>query len=362
MSSSTREVRLIDCDIHPAMTRSMLMERTNGGWRRHFERYGLRTTPITEFYPRARNRGMRADAWPEAPGSIPGSDPELLIRQLVDEYDIDYGILNPLGLLECNEVPGFAAELARVVNDWIGEEWLDRDARLLGALVIPHEHPAEAVREIVSRAADRRWAQVLLPSSAHEPLGSRKYWPIYEAAAGCGLPVALHTGGIVRHHGAGWPSYYLEEHVGYALGMQHQLQSVVCEGVLAAIPGLRLVLTEGGALWAAAVGWALDGAWSRLRDAVPHLERAPSEYVRDHVWFTTQPMEEPDDPGHFLRAVAHGRLADRLVFATDYPHWDFDSPAQSLPRGLPADMRAAILAGTAIDLYGLPAEREVPAR
>ncbi|HEY7202263.1 MAG TPA: amidohydrolase family protein [Candidatus Dormibacteraeota bacterium] len=63
--------------------------------------------------------------------------------------------------------------------------------------------------------------------------------------------------------------------------------------------------------------------------------------------------------GEFLRAVQHGRLADRLLFATDYPHWDFDSPAQSLPGELSKEARAAILAGNACDLYGLPREREV---
>jgi predicted TIM-barrel fold metal-dependent hydrolase len=143
--------------------------------------------------------------------------------------------------------------------------------------------------------------------------------------------------------------------------MQNQLQSIVCEGVFEAIPDLRLVLTEGGAAWAASVRWTLDGAWSMLREGAPHLRRLPSEYIREHVWFTTQPVEEPDDPRHLLEALEHAQLADRLLFATDYPHWDFDSPTQSLPRGLASDVRAAILAGTACELYGLPREREVPA-
>jgi predicted TIM-barrel fold metal-dependent hydrolase len=72
-------------------------------------------------------------------------------------------------------------------------------------------------------------------------------------------------------------------------------------------------------------------------------------------------MEEPDDPRDLARAIEHGRLADRLLFATDYPHWDFDSPTRSLPRTLSNEVRAAILAGNACDLYGLPREREVPA-
>jgi predicted TIM-barrel fold metal-dependent hydrolase len=113
-------------------------------------------------------------------------------------------------------------------------------------------------------------------------------------------------------------------------------------------------MTEGGVAWSVALRWALDEAWSVLRDEVPELERAPSEYIRDHVWFTSQPVEEPDDPDDFLRTVAQGRLADRLMFATDYPHWDFDSPKQAMPPGLAKDTRARILAGNACDLYGLP--------
>jgi predicted TIM-barrel fold metal-dependent hydrolase len=233
------------------------------------------------------------------------------------------------------------------------DEWLDRDPRFLAAIVIPHEYPDLAVREIERCAVDRRWVQVLMPTSAHDMLGAHRYWPIYEAAAAHGLPVTFHTGGYGTHISAGWPSFYQEEHVSYALAMQGQLLSMVCEGVFAAFPDLKLVLTEGGAMWAAAVRWTLDEAWSMLREEVPHLERAPSEYVRDHVWFTTQPMEEPEDPRQFLQAMEHGQLADRLLFATDYPHWDFDSPTQSLPRVLTPEVRAAILAGNACELYGL---------
>jgi predicted TIM-barrel fold metal-dependent hydrolase len=138
--------------------------------------------------------------------------------------------------------------------------------------------------------------------------------------------------------------------------MQMLLTSLVCEGTFAAIPDLKVVLTEGGALWAASLRWRLDDAWKQLRDEVPELDRLPSEYIRDHVWFDTQPMEEPHDERHFGQVIEHAQLEDRLMFATDYPHWDFDAPAQALPRGLSKEQRAMILAGNAIELYGLPSE------
>jgi predicted TIM-barrel fold metal-dependent hydrolase len=42
------------------------------------------------------------------------------------------------------------------------------------------------------------------------------------------------------------------------------------------------------------------------------------------------------------------------MFATDYPHWDFDSPSQALPRQLGDELRSKILARNACTLYGLP--------
>ena len=127
-----------------------------------------------------------------------------------------------------------------------------------------------------------------------------------------------------------------------------------------AIPGLRVVLTECGLAWLAALRWSLDAAWEQMREDLPRLERRPSEYIREHVWFTTQPIEEPENPQHLLYAIEQAQLADRLLFATDYPHWDFDSPTQALPRAMPKELRRAILADNALALYGWPRERMVP--
>jgi predicted TIM-barrel fold metal-dependent hydrolase len=243
--------------------------------------------------------------------------------------------------------------MARALNEWM-TEWMDEEPRLLGALVVPYEYPELAVAEIERRAGDRRWVQLILPDSAEDPLGSRKYWPIYEAAVAHGLPVAVHTAGYWPHLDTGWPSYYLEEHVANSMRMQSQLTNYICEGTFDAFPDLRLVLTEAGVAWIAPLAWSLDSAWELLREDSPPISRRPSEIVSEHVWFTTQPIEEPDDERQFAQMIEHAKLGDRLLFATDYPHWDFDSPTQALPRSLGEEQRHKILAGNACQLYGLP--------
>jgi uncharacterized protein len=346
-------VTLVDTDIHPMMLAPALEARLSEHWRRRYEDFGVRVAPPPAIYPRVRNSGYRVDAWPE--GGFPGSDLELLRRQLLDEHDVQYGTLNPLqGQVWGADAAEPAAVLCRALNDWIAEEWLDPEPRLLGSICVPFEHPELAVREIERRAGDRRFVHVLLPASAEAPLGNRRYWRIYAAAAEAGLPVAIHTGGIEQHRGAGWPSYYLEEHVWNGNVMAAGTISMVCEGVFEEFPDLRVVLQETGISWAAATMWALDSAWRMLREELPHLRRTPSEYFREHFWFTTQPIEEPEDPERLALAFEHMGMGDHIMFATDYPHWDFDSPKQALPPSLSGELRANILAGNACRLYGLP--------
>ena len=359
-TESERAVRLIDCDVHAQPTPPMLMPYLSTRARRYVERYGRRAPSEPHTYPRVRGGGVRLDAWPDKPGHWPGSDPEKLCSQLLDEWDVDYAVLEALTSLDCYDQPEVAVEFARATNDWVAEEWLDFDDRLRAAIVVPHDYAELAVAEIERRATDPRFVAVLMPGSAQEQLGSRRYWPVYEAASARRLPIAFHTGGFMRHHGAGPPSSYLAYHANISCVMQSQLASMVASGMFAALPNVRVILTECGVSWVTSLRWSLDAAWELMGADHPQLERRPSEYIRDHVWFTTQPFEEPADPTHLLYAIEQAQLADRLLFATDYPHWDFDSPAQALPRAMSPELRSAILYGNALDLFGFPPFRSEP--
>jgi predicted TIM-barrel fold metal-dependent hydrolase len=135
--------------------------------------------------------------------------------------------------------------------------------------------------------------------------------------------------------------------------MQSTLTSLVLEGVFERFPKLKVVLIEGGFAWAPALCWRMDKSWERMRAEVPHVKRPPSEYVRKHVWFTTQPIDEPDKPEH-LTDIMKWIGWDRIMFSTDYPHWDFDDPAQVFNKlKLTAKQRAMLFRDNARALYGL---------
>ena len=60
------------------------------------------------------------------------------------------------------------------------------------------------------------------------------------------------------------------------------------------------------------------------------FEAGTIRVYRTNVWFTTQPIEEPEPRSHLAETIEWIGW-DRVLFATDYPHWDFDDPAQALP-------------------------------
>jgi predicted TIM-barrel fold metal-dependent hydrolase len=76
----------------------------------------------------------------------------------------------------------------------------------------------------------------------------------------------------------------------------------------------------------------------------------PSDYFRRQIWLTTQPMEEPIHREHVLDTIEWLGW-DRLLFATDYPHWDYDDPAQVLPMPVDETKRRDFFLNNAVRLY-----------
>ena len=104
--------------------------------------------------------------------------------------------------------------------------------------------------------------------------------------------------------------------------------------------------------WLPALMWRLDAEWKALRTEVPWVRRRPSEYLRDHVRLSTQPLERPEDDRHLLQMLEMMEAEHVLMFASDYPHWDFDSPTHAFPK-LPETIHRRIFSENARAWYGL---------
>ena len=356
-TDATTKFRIIDSDIHPALSSPRDLDPfLSARWRQHIAEYGkLTRKPYAErgTYPRFMPNTARRDAWPPG-GKPPGSDLAFMRAQLLDRYDIEIGILEPLfGASEVRN-PDLAAALCSAVNDWQMAALVSQEPRLRASIQVPIEDPAAAVAEIERCVADRAYAQIQMTSRSTEPIGRRRYWPIFEAAERHGLPIGMHVGGDSGHapSAAGWPSFYIEDHHGLVHAMQCQATSLILEGVFERFPGLKVILIEGGFAWAPSLAWRLDAQFAKMCSEVPHLKMKPSEYMKRNLWFSTQPMEEPENPED-LRRILDWIGWDRIVFATDYPHWDFDDPETAFPCKLSAGERRMIFRDNALGIYRL---------
>ncbi len=350
-------LKIVDCDIHPVpKAMASLFPYMEKRWIEHLQSFGTHTRQALVgqlAYPRMSAGGMRTDSIP--PDGPPGSSLGMLREQHLDRLDIGIGNLIPLGKGGMEERnPDLSAAMARAINDWQIAEWLEPEPRLRGGIVVPQDVPDAAVAEIERHAGDKRFVQIIMSTRPNETLGARKYWPIYRAAEAAGIPIGLHPAGYSSgkaSSGTGWPSFYFQEHYTFVPGAEALVTSLVIEGVLEAFPKLRLAIIEGGFSWAPALMWRMDKHFDTFRAEVQHLKRKPSEYVRDHFWFATQPIEEPPD-GRDIQGVIEALGWDRLMYSSDYPHWDYDDPNHVFRFPLEPDQRAAVFGGTARAFYG----------
>lgn len=367
--ADSRRYRLVDCDVHPIMKGGMAdlkpylsqaeLRRLGLDERRNLTTVGHReavSIPRNMLY--VNQAGVLRDDARAPDGSAPGADPGFTAEQLLDANEIDRAVLiggEVLGLGAMPD-PDAAMMIASAYNRWIADAWLSTDDRFRSTLVVGPQDPALAAREIHRAAADRRFVAVLLPLT-DILMGQRHYYPIYEAAAEHGLPLTVHPNsgeGIFRTSppmAGGTPTYYVEWHAGLSQVFQANVISLVCHGVFERFPELKVVLTEGGLGWIPDVIWRLDKNVKGLRDEVPWVKRLPSEYIADHVRFTTQPLPEPRRR-HHLHVLCEIAQAERtLMFSSDYPHWDFDDPRHALA-ALPPEIRRRVSVDNAVDTYG----------
>jgi uncharacterized protein len=343
----------IDCDLHPALPgMSVLLPYLDDYWRemvsvRALDRLNLSLTS----YPQNAPLSCRPD-WQLDNARKPGSSLQAMQAHVLDRYQPRFGILNCLYGAQVLHSEDMAAAFCRATNDWIRDEWLSRDPRLRASIVIPAHNTELAVEEIRRRASDKRFVQVLMLVMGETTLGRRQLWPIYREAERFGLPIGVHAGSAYRYAptASGWPSYYVEDYVAQSMAFENQLQSLISEGVFAKFPKLKVVCIESGLTWLSGFIWRADKTWKGVRAEVPWVNSPPSEIIRNHVRFTVQPIDAPDEAEGLLRLIDHVESDDILLFSTDYPHWQFDADA-ALPSGLPAQLVDKILGTNPLATY-----------
>ncbi len=341
----------IDCDLHlPLPPTRALLPRLNDFWREQLTtRYIDRTNFQLQSYPVNSPIATRADWAASREGETPL---EKLRREALDPFGTRIAVCSMLhgAIALFNE--DMNAAIVSAVNDFVAAEWLDREPRLRGSILVTGQSAAHSVAEIERLAHDKRFVQVLLPVMSDFLPGKRQMWPIYAAAQKHGLAIGLHAGSTYRNSptGSGWGSYQVEDYIGMSTAFENAIVSFIAEGVFNEFPDLRLVCLESGFTFVPTLLWRINKEWRGVRAEVPWIDRPPAEIVKERVRFTLQPVDAPRDPKALAKVIEHMGNDDFLLFSTDYPHGHFEG-VDCLPEGLPDSLIRKILVDNPLAAY-----------
>ncbi len=171
------------------------------------------------------------------------------------------------------------------------------------------------------------------------------------------LPICIHFGAEGAGFSnaptaAGYPSYYLEMRMARPQIAMAHVASLICEGTFEKFPELRFLFIEHDTFWVPGMMWHMDADWKSVRDYTPWVKSLPSEYIRRHIRFGCQPMEQPPTRQDFRTFLDWLHAEEILVYASDYPHWDWESPTAALS-GASKKLKERVFSQTACELYGL---------
>jgi predicted TIM-barrel fold metal-dependent hydrolase len=216
--------------------------------------------------------------------------------------------------------------LTKAYVEFMLDQVVDPDNGIYTVLPAPYQHPDVCV-DLIDRFGDEDAiaALCMVTGGPEPPLGNRKYDPIYRAAEDHDLPVIFHTGGsgLEAWHMDGYEKFIETHTLGFLTANMAHLTSLVVQGVPEKFPDLDIIFQEAGLGYVPMLMYRLDSEYLKRQSEAPLLKRRPSEYMQE-FYFGTQPLEENHD---FLESTINHIGPDQIMYASDYPHWDYDEPS-----------------------------------
>ena len=284
-----------------------------------------------------------------------GHPQAVLARRAMDAMGIDYMTVFPTPMLTLgiHPQPEVEVELSKAYNRWLCEEILPQDKGLLGLLYLPFNTP-EACAPMVEEFGEKKGvAGFTVTSTRHRPVHHNSYMRLYSVLEERALPLAFHAGLQWEDGSMAQLNRFISMH---ALSFVHfnlvHMTNWVINGLPERFPKLKPLWIESGLAWIPYLMQRLDSEYMMRTSEAPLLKRKPSEYMRE-MYYSSQPIEL-----NHLKLVESTFEAinaeTQLLYASDWPHWDFDTPSTiyDLPF-LNERQKRNILGGNAARLFKL---------
>ena len=285
-----------------------------------------------------------------------------------------FGPLDPIPAFQDVE---FVTACQRAYNDWVAEYCAAAPTRLFAMAAVPLQDPERAVAEAERAVNGLGLRGAFIRPSAYVdelPLNHSVYDRFWAACQDLDVPVALHPGvhvdtpgacrkfGLVResenmmlvnsavderYGGSG-----LGQAVGNTADMIVTLGRLLMGGACERFPRLRLLFLEAGGGWIPTQLQRMDEQVEAFPLERRWLSLLPSEYFARQCYAGFEAEEWN------LAACAEFLGADRILWASDYPHPEFHpgvvKDVKEAIAGLSEPDQARILGGNAVEAYRLP--------
>jgi len=252
-----------------------------------------------------------------------------IFAQRMHDIGIKWSVIFPNTLLVLGNYPDFELEVAvsNAYIDYMLDNFLGKYPELLTALCAPANSPDRAAELIERVGKEKGVIGVMVTPSRPGPFAGDESWnPIYEAAERNGLPICFHSEANVLPPFNRFKNFLPIHALSFPFHLIMQLTSIVTEGVPERFPDLDFVFIEGGVTWIPWIMSRLDSEYVMRKSEAPLLRKLPSEYIRK-FFFTQQPLERAINAGHLEGVFRSFNAESQLLYASDYPHWDFDAPS-----------------------------------
>jgi predicted TIM-barrel fold metal-dependent hydrolase len=268
-------------------------------------------------------RGVPTEMSAVSEHARPGGRDPLARLPDMDAERIGAALLFPSSGLHLVAVPDgpLGTALCRAYNNWLARYCAAVPDRLFGAAVVNLWDVDLAVAELERAVGELGFRGAI---AAPEPANGRRLdhpdlFPFYATAERLGVPILFHQATGIRLPTAGadrFDNYFLTHSVSHPFEQMLACATVLTGELPDRFPDLPFVFLESGCGWLPYWLERLDEHYEKLPQLLPGLKTRPSERYRRHCYVSFDPEDA------LLPQAVEWAGADRVLFASDYPHWD----------------------------------------
>ncbi len=293
-----------------------------------------------------------------------GYDPAARLVDMDDE-GIDVAVLYPTAMLSWVEEPDLFGAACRAYNAWLRDYCAAAPDRLFGVGLVPLQDVDAAIAEMDRVVNELGFKAVMIrpaPYVAGTKLNDAVYDRFWDAAAALGCPIGVHPSphgdmanacrllGLADGVANPAEGIALRQGLSNAIDLQMAVGYFTLGGICERHPALRVAFLEGTGGWMAPMLERFDHQFE--------IFGSPDQRTRPSELFARQCMVsfDPDEVALTFTAGALG--ADKILWASDYPHPDAKIPGvvkelEEAVAALDDESRRLVVGATARAFYRL---------